>query len=336
MSKSTFVYVTYIRSTPDKVFKALTDKEITRLYWGHDNVSDWKPGSTLQHRRTSNGNVDILGEVVEAKGPHRLVISWASPDAPDKRSRVSFDLEPVADMVKLTVTHDDLERIGDGQGHPLRMAARALDLKSLWRPATRSTSWRCPNPGDASIEPRRQRGSFASAAWGAVSSISTHAPPPRIRRSIDAQARPAGRAAASRAAHRSSNRFHESPRPAGPTRAWRDQTSQCTGRSARPPRSACAFSAFSGPRCMSPHADAGSDLEHHEIEGPSRARMSRYSSVSPVSPLKRRCDSRSHHEDDQSEALPVPGVRPEKCWDGAAVIVTPPCGSSCDSTSRAR
>jgi hypothetical protein len=34
--------------------------------------------------------------------------------------------------------------------------------------------------------------------------------------------------------------------------------------------------------------------------------------------------------------LPVPGVRPEKCWDGAAVIVTPPCGSSCDSTSRAR
>ena len=109
MGKSTFVYVTYIRSTPEKVFKALTDKEITRQYWAHDNVSDWKRGSPWQHVRSSNGNVDIVGEVVETNPPQRLVISWASPESRTASSRVTFDLETIADMVKLTVTHEDLE-----------------------------------------------------------------------------------------------------------------------------------------------------------------------------------------------------------------------------------
>lgn len=109
MSKSTFVYVTYIRSTPDKVFKALTDAEITRQYWGHENISDWKPGSGWKHRDPKSGSIRILGEVVESKPPERLVITWASPENADKRSRVTFETETVADMVKLTVTHDDLE-----------------------------------------------------------------------------------------------------------------------------------------------------------------------------------------------------------------------------------
>jgi uncharacterized protein YndB with AHSA1/START domain len=109
MSKSTFVYVTYIRSTPDKVFKALTDAEITRQYWGHENISDWKPGSEWKHRDPKSGALRIIGEVVESKPPGRLVITWASPENPDKRSRVTFETETVADMVKLTVTHEDLE-----------------------------------------------------------------------------------------------------------------------------------------------------------------------------------------------------------------------------------
>ena len=148
MSKSTFVYVTYIRSTPDKVFKALTDKEITRQYWGHDNVSDWKPGSSWQHRRTSNGNVDILGEVIEAKAPNRLVISWASPENAQARSRVTFDIEAAAEMVKLTVTHDDLEA-GSGMdkgirsGWPLVLSnlksyletGKAIDIMAMKKPS---------------------------------------------------------------------------------------------------------------------------------------------------------------------------------------------------------
>jgi len=147
MSKSTFVYVTYIRSTPDKVFKALTDPEITRQYWGHNNVSDWKPGSSWEHRRTSNGNVDIVGQVVEAKAPNRLVITWASPDSPDSRSRVTFDIESAAEMVKLTVTHDDLEA-GSGMdkgirhGWPLVLSSlkslletgKAIDVMAVKKP----------------------------------------------------------------------------------------------------------------------------------------------------------------------------------------------------------
>src|SRR5262249_44076075 len=104
MSKSTFVYVTYIRTTPEKLFEALTDGRITRQYWGHENISDWQPGSTWKHCDAANGNVRILGEVLESKPPHRLLISWAfGPDAGDKakRSRVAFDIGRVGDMVKL-------------------------------------------------------------------------------------------------------------------------------------------------------------------------------------------------------------------------------------------
>ena len=59
--KTSFVYVTYIRSTPQKVFDAITKPEIARLYWGHENVSDWKPGSGWQHvRANEQRSVDIL------------------------------------------------------------------------------------------------------------------------------------------------------------------------------------------------------------------------------------------------------------------------------------
>ena len=109
MKKTSFVYVTYIRATPERVFEALTDARVTRQYWGHDNVSDWKPGSAWKHQDAASGRVRILGEVLESRPPHRLVISWAFPDNAAQRSRVAFDIVPLADMVKLTVTHDELE-----------------------------------------------------------------------------------------------------------------------------------------------------------------------------------------------------------------------------------
>ena len=112
MAKTKFVYVTYIRTTPEKVFEALTQGELTRQYWMHDNVSDWKRGSPWKHVDKGSGQVRIMGEVLESAPPRRLVISWASPaDAADKgkHSRVAFDIEQVEDMVRLTVTHDELE-----------------------------------------------------------------------------------------------------------------------------------------------------------------------------------------------------------------------------------
>ena len=133
---ATFVYVTYIRSTPDKVFEALTKPEMTRRYWAHDNVSDWKPGSKWAHvGNDDKKTVHVIGKVVENVPPKRLVFTWASPENeanPDKYSRVTFDLQPQADMVKLTVTHDELEpgsamEKGVSSGWPLVLSS----LKTL-------------------------------------------------------------------------------------------------------------------------------------------------------------------------------------------------------------
>ena len=112
MSKSKFVYVTYIETTPDKVWQAIVKGDMARQYWGHENVSDWKVGSKWSHVRAEGGNTDIVGEVLETDPPRRLVISWASPKEADDRSkysRVTFDIEPMDAIVRLTVTHDDLE-----------------------------------------------------------------------------------------------------------------------------------------------------------------------------------------------------------------------------------
>lgn len=117
---TTFIYVTYIVSTPEKVFEAITKPEVTRRYWGHDNVSDWRPGSRWQHVRADDARtVQLVGEVIESSPPSRLVISWANESEaadPAAYSRVSFDIEPYDDMVRLTVTHDDLV-VGSGMAN---------------------------------------------------------------------------------------------------------------------------------------------------------------------------------------------------------------------------
>jgi uncharacterized protein YndB with AHSA1/START domain len=111
---ATFVYVAYIETTPEKVWRALTvDREMTRRYFLHEHVSDWKPGSRWEHRRADgSGVVDIVGKVVESIPPRRLVLTWVRPfeaDNEDKYSRVTFDIEPQGMVVCLTVTHEDLE-----------------------------------------------------------------------------------------------------------------------------------------------------------------------------------------------------------------------------------
>jgi len=111
--KISFVYTTYIVSTPEKVFEAITRPELARRYWAHENVSDWKPGSSWQHVRANDQRtVELVGEVVESTPPARLVITWANAsqaDDPDSHSRVTFEIAEYDNMVRLTVTHDELE-----------------------------------------------------------------------------------------------------------------------------------------------------------------------------------------------------------------------------------
>jgi len=113
MAKAKFTYVTYIATTPETLWKALLDGEFTRQYWGHENVSDWQPGSKWEHRcADATRAVVVLGEVVAASAPHRLIITWADPADKAKKSRhsrVTFEIETVGEMVRLTVTHEDLD-----------------------------------------------------------------------------------------------------------------------------------------------------------------------------------------------------------------------------------
>jgi uncharacterized protein YndB with AHSA1/START domain len=109
MNKPELVYVTYIRSTAEKTWDAITKPEFARQYWGGNaNVSDWKNGSKWQH--VSKGNETwVAGEVVESIPPKRLVLSWADPDDLKDVSRVTYEIEPLEDMVCLTVTHDNFK-----------------------------------------------------------------------------------------------------------------------------------------------------------------------------------------------------------------------------------
>jgi uncharacterized protein YndB with AHSA1/START domain len=106
---SQFVYVTYIRSTSDKVWEALTSPEFTRQYWfGMHQETDWKPGSSWK-LKFPDGRVADAGEVLEADRPRRLVLKWRNEFMPELKdegfSRCVMELEPAGEVVKLTITH---------------------------------------------------------------------------------------------------------------------------------------------------------------------------------------------------------------------------------------
>ena len=113
MDKPEFVYVTYVATSPEKLWNALFDPKMTAQYWQHENISDWKPGSKWEHRESNKERtLKLVGKVIESSPPRRLVMTWAFPaDAAheEKHSRVTFEIEPLGNVVRLTVTHDRLE-----------------------------------------------------------------------------------------------------------------------------------------------------------------------------------------------------------------------------------
>ncbi|HEY6517488.1 MAG TPA: SRPBCC family protein [Steroidobacteraceae bacterium] len=109
MNRSTFMYVTYIRTTPEKLWSALTDPATMKQYWfGMHQDSDWLPGSAWK-LVFPDGRIADSGEVVEAERPRRLVIKWRNEFKPELKtegySRCTMELEPEKDTVKLTITH---------------------------------------------------------------------------------------------------------------------------------------------------------------------------------------------------------------------------------------
>lgn len=109
MARSTFVYVTYIRTTPEKLWSALTDAEFMKQYWfGMHCESRWTTGSAWK-LVSSSGEIYDAGEIVEAEPPRRLVIRWQHQNKPELKaegaSLCTMQLEPSGTAVKLSITH---------------------------------------------------------------------------------------------------------------------------------------------------------------------------------------------------------------------------------------
>jgi uncharacterized protein YndB with AHSA1/START domain len=109
MAKSTFVYVSYIRTTPEKLWSALTDPEFMKQYWfGTHCESEWTPGSSWKMVHPE-GTITDAGEIVEAEPPRRLVIRWQNQFKPELKaegeSRCTMEIEPSGTAVKLSITH---------------------------------------------------------------------------------------------------------------------------------------------------------------------------------------------------------------------------------------
>lgn len=124
MDRPTFVYATYIQTTPERLWEALTSPEFTQRYWNASFETDWAPGSemvwTLHGVRVAHPDQVVL----EADPPRRLSFTWHtfSPELAravgadeevfaiaraEPRSKATFEIEPAGSVVKLTVIHED-------------------------------------------------------------------------------------------------------------------------------------------------------------------------------------------------------------------------------------
>ena len=107
-----FVYVTYIRTTPEKLWDALTNPAFTRQYWfGIDVMSDWKVGSTVQYRK-GDSEPNVEGKVLIADRPKTLAYTFretAGDASKEPPTKVTLEIVPEVgtETVCLTVTHSD-------------------------------------------------------------------------------------------------------------------------------------------------------------------------------------------------------------------------------------
>ena len=110
MTSPRFVYVSFMRTTPDALWHALTDSDFTKEYWdGAVAQSDWKVGSPLT--LSKDGKELVQGKILVADKPTTLSYSWNTVMSDEMKkegfSRVTFQIDQSKDQVKLTVTHDE-------------------------------------------------------------------------------------------------------------------------------------------------------------------------------------------------------------------------------------
>jgi len=125
LEKPSFVYATYIRTTPEKLWQALTEPAFTERYWSLTFETDWEPGSPMTWKTRGLEIADPEQVVLESEPYRRLSYTWQTHSrewaqalnfaeeaadrlASEPRSKVTFEIEPLGDQVKLTVIHDGL------------------------------------------------------------------------------------------------------------------------------------------------------------------------------------------------------------------------------------
>jgi uncharacterized protein YndB with AHSA1/START domain len=135
MAKSTFNYVTYIRTTPEKLWHALTTTDLIKLYWfGGSLESDWRAGSTW--RMYFHGSLMDSGEILESISQRRLVLRWINEWKPEFKeegnSQCVYEIAPIEASVRFSITHS-IERLNSkfieavSEGWPMVIS----NLKSL-------------------------------------------------------------------------------------------------------------------------------------------------------------------------------------------------------------
>ena len=150
------VFEIYIKTTPERLWEAITDDEMRRKYWfGVGVISDWTPGSRVEALHPGAGIVIGEGENLEVEPPRRLVQSfralWSEDVKREGTSRVTWEIEPVGDSCRVTVTHDELPEDANSElygGWPMILSG----LKTLLETGETLTtpgSLRCSEAGES-------------------------------------------------------------------------------------------------------------------------------------------------------------------------------------------
>lgn len=132
------VYEVYIRTTPEKLWQAITSRATTQEYFGLDVEADWKPGSKFTYTHRDTGALAHYGTVLESEPPRRLVHTFEHDyseehgGGPDDVSKVTWEITPVGELCRLTLVHDGWKAESQsyrssGQGWPMILSS----LKSL-------------------------------------------------------------------------------------------------------------------------------------------------------------------------------------------------------------
>jgi uncharacterized protein YndB with AHSA1/START domain len=149
MADSRFVYVTYIRTTPEKLWQALIDPEFTRRWWCETHQeSEWKPGASWR-LMTPDGRVADTGEILEIEPHRRLVFTWRNEFKPELKaegfSRLTYELEKMGESVKLTIIHEidkpDSKFIQAVSGGWPHLLASLKSLLETGEPLEETTRW---------------------------------------------------------------------------------------------------------------------------------------------------------------------------------------------------